>query len=253
MKYQITIGWLYQDLMNTYGDRGNVICLKKRCEWRNIDCNIIELNIGFNKEELKKCDLLFMGGAQDRQQRIVTKDIKGEKSKIIKKMIDDDKVPGLFICGAYQFLGNYYKEADGKIIECLEILDLYTESPKKNKKRLIGNIALKSNLFEGEPYTLIGFENHGGSTYLGKNLKPLGKVMTGYGNNGEDNTEGVIFNNIIGTYLHGPILPKNPLLADFLIRAALKRKYKNGILEKLNDKLEIKARKAIANKLGVEL
>ncbi|MCL5433273.1 MAG: hypothetical protein M1524_04140 [Patescibacteria group bacterium] len=252
MKYQITVAWLYPDLMNTYGDRGNIICIKKRCEWRDITCKIKELNTDFDKRELENCDILFMGGAQDRQQQIVTKDIKGEKSNIIKEMIING-TPGLFICGAYQFLGNYYKESDGAIIDCLKILDLYTESPKESNNRLIGDIAIKSYFLKDKPYTLIGFENHGGRTYLGKNLKPLGKVVSGYGNNGEDSTEGIIYKNIIGTYSHGPVLPKNPKLADFLIEASLKIKYKNIKLKEINDILETKAREAIANRLDLEL
>lgn len=251
MKNKIIIGWLYPQLMNTYGDRGNIICLQKRCEWRGIDCEILELNVGFSKDNLNQCDLLFMGGAQDRQQKIVTEDIKGEKTKIIKELIEKG-IPGLYICGAYQFLGKYYKEADGTVIEGLKILDLYTQNPGLTEKRLIGNIATQAVL-NGKKYTLVGFENHGGRTFIQDN-KAFGRVIYGSGNNAEDKTEGIIYKNSFGTYLHGPILPKNPVFADFLIETSLKIKYKKEIpLQKVDNNLEEKARAAIANKINVEL
>ena len=243
---QITIGWLYPRLMSTYGDRGNIISLSKRCEWREIDAKVIELNVGFDKKQLEECDLLFMGGAQDREQKVVSEDLLIKKEILLKKI--ERGVPGLFICGAYQFLGKYYKEADGTIINGLGIFDLYTESSNK-KERLIGNIAVKTN--EG---TIIGFENHGGRTFLGKDAKPLGKVISGFGNNGKDGTEGLIYKNSIGTYLHGPILPKNPSIADFLIEKALEIKYKEKtVLKVLDDSLENKAKSVIAKRMSINL
>lgn len=253
MNYQLNIGWLYPDLMNTYGDRGNIIVFKKRCEWRNIEVEVLELNVGFDVEDLKKCDLLFMGGAQDRQQQIVSDDL-NKKSKILKNVIEQG-TPGLYICGAYQFLGKYYKEPNGNIIKGLGIFDLYTES-KENQPRLIGNIAIEP-LIPDTRYqipVLIGFENHGGKTYLGKNIEALGTARVGFGNNGEDKTEGAIYKESIGTYLHGPVLPKNPLLADSIIEKALERKYKKIInLEKLDDFYEQKARVSIAKRLKIEV
>src|SRR3989344_1838314 len=237
-RYALTIGWLYPELMSTYGDRGNIICLQKRCEWRGIDVEVKRLDIGFPCEQLATCDLLFMGGAQDTQQKIVSRDFSTEKVGALKEL-DDDGIPGLFICGAYQFLGKYYKEANGNIIDGLGILDLYTEHPGENFPRLIGNIAvnlhfvilnemknleiLRNAQDDITKYTLVGFENHGGRTYLGKNVKPLGAVMKGFGNNGEDQTEGAIYKNSFGTYFHGPILPKNPYLADYLIKLAFEK------------------------------
>ena len=244
---KLTIGWLYPQLMSTYGDKGNIIVLKKRCEWRGIEVEILNLDTEFSIEDLKKCDLLFMGGAQDRQQKIVSIDLK-EKSKNLKSMIEDN-VPGLYICGAYQFLGIYYKEADGTIIRGLGIFDIYTENPGENVKRLIGNIAIKSNFGN-----LIGFENHGGRTYLGENIKPLGKVLKGFGNDGEDKTEGAIYKNSFGSYLHGPILPKNPKLADLLIKLSLEKKYSKKIsLSPINDSLEQRAREVIAKRMSVAI
>lgn len=249
--------------MSTYGDRGNIIVLKKRCEWRGIETEVLRLDLGFKIEDLRKCDLLFMGGAQDRQQKIVSSDLTPKKIKALKEMIDDE-IPGLYICGAYQFLGNYYKEADGTKIPGLNIFDLYTENPGINKPRLIGNIVTKiqgspirlASLAQGKIETsiLVGFENHGGRTYLGKTLKSFGQVVEGFGNNGEDKTEGAVYKNSFGTYLHGPILPKNPHIADLLIKLALEKKYKKEInLSPLDDSLERQAHKAIVNRLQVQL
>ncbi len=246
-RYTLTIGWLYPELMSTYGDRGNIIVLQKRCKWRGIKVKIKQLDLGFMISDLRICDLLFMGGAQDRQQQIVAKDLL-KKRDALKKMIDNG-TPGLYICGAYQFLGRYYKEADGTIIKGLGILDLYTENPGANHPRLIGNVAIRSDLaghthetYEVDAQTLVGFENHGGRTYLGKDIKPLGKVIKGFGNNGIDKTEGAIYKNSFCSYLHGPILPKNPAFADSLIKLALEKKY--GLptdLSPLNDSLERQA------------
>jgi len=248
---KITIAWLYPELMSTYGDRGNIICLKKRCQWRNIDCEIKELNVGFDAEELKKADFIFMGGAQDRQQKIVSQDLT-KKSKILKDMIESD-VPGLYICGALQFLGKYYKESDGSIIECLDIIDLYTENPGIGTERLIGNVAIESEI-NGKIESLIGFENHGGRTFIGKQIMPLGRVIVGNGNNGIDKTEGAIYKKSYCSYLHGPILPKNPFFADLLIEQTLKKKYKNGFfLKPLNEEIELMARKSIADRLGIKV
>lgn len=246
MNKKLTIGWLYPQLMSTYGDRGNIIVLKKRCEWRGIEVETLNLDVGFTAEGLKKCDLLFMGGAQDRQQKIVSIDIKN-KSKLLSELIEN-RVPGLYICGAYQLLGKYYKEADGTIIKGLGIFDLYTENPREDVRRLIGNVIIESDLGK-----MIGFENHGGRTYLGDDIKPLGKVIKGFGNNGKDKTEGAIYKNSFGSYLHGPILPKNPKLADLLIKLALEKKYGFPIkLSPIKNSVEEKARKIIAKRMNVE-
>jgi len=265
----LTIGWLYPELMSTYGDRGNIICLQKRCEWRRIEVEIKRLDVGFDYRQLATCNLLFMGGAQDTQQKIVSRDFSKEKVKVLKEMIEEE-IPGLYICGAYQFLGKYYKEANGKIINGLGILDLYSKNPGANHPRLIGNIAVEihdlrfkiyenggknhKSYFINHKSTLVGFENHGGRTYLGKDIKPLGRVIKGFGNNGTDGTEGAVYKNSFGSYLHGPILPKNPHLADHLIKLALERKYKKIIdLSSLDDSLEWQAHEAIAKRLGISV
>lgn len=254
MNYTLTIGWLYPELMSTYGDRGNIITLQKRCLWRGIPAEIKRLDIGYSERELRACDLLFMGGAQDKQQKIVSTDLK-KKTAVLKEMMESE-TPGLYICGAYQLLGKYYKEADGTVITGLNILDLYTEHPGENYSRLIGNIVIKldASRYALNADTLVGFENHGGRTYLGKGVKPLGQVLKGFGSNGKDQTEGAVYKNSFGTYLHGPILPKNPHFADFLIKKALERKYKSPIdLSPLNDDLEWQAHKAIAKRLGIDI
>lgn len=244
----LKIAWLYPDLMSTYGDRGNIIVLEKRLRWRGIEPIIKKIFISFPEEELKDCDLIFMGGAQDKQQQIVNRDLKKNKGKILKKMINQG-IPGLFICGAYQFMGRYYKAADGTTIPGLGLFDFYTESPGLKFKRLIGNIVIQPSIFTLNT-KFIGFENHTGRTFLGKDVKPFAEVIKGYGNNGKDKTEGMIYKNTVGTYLHGPILPKNIELADWLIEKALERKYKKKIvLKKLDDQLENMAREFIINKL----
>lgn len=253
---QLIIGWLYPELMNIYGDRGNIICLSKRAQWREIKTKVVELNPGFDPKLLATCNLLVMGGAQDRQQTMVNKDLLRIKPHL-SKMIEEG-VPGLYVCGGFQFLGKYYKEANGKTIKGLGIFDLYTESPGENTPRLIGNIAIQPSFESNGQWSMVdgksvivGFENHGGRTYLGKNIKPLGKVLKGHGNNGEDLTEGAVYKNSFGTYMHGPVLPKNPQLADHLLRLALDRKYKEIKMEDLDDSLEWQAHSYIEEKLNL--
>jgi hypothetical protein len=248
MKYNLKIGWLYPQLMNIYGDRGNIIVLEKRCEWREIKTEVLMLDIGFSEAKLWECDIFVMGGAQDKQQETVAKDLFLKKN-ILKKLIDQG-TPGLYICGAYQFLGKYYEEANGEKIPGLGIFDMFTKNPGENYPRLIGNLAFECSALN---YRLLGFENHGGRTYLG-NIKSFGKIVKGHGNNGEDKTEGAHYKNSFGTYLHGPILPKNPLFADYLIEKSLEIKYKEKIsLKKLDDTLEEKARMIIAKRLSVAI
>jgi len=243
-KYSLTIGWLYPDLMSTYGDRGNIICLQKRCAWRGIMATVKKIALENSPNDLANCDLLFAGGAQDTQQILVFKDLKESKGTVLQGRIEDG-IPGLYICGAYQFLGKYYKEADGTTINGLGIFDLHTINPGENHTRLIGNVSaeITENLAEIFPLkTLVGFENHGGRTYLGKKIHPFARILHGFGNNGEDATEGAIYKNSIGSYLHGPILPKNPHVADYLLTKALEKKYGGKImLQQLDDSLAYRA------------
>lgn len=256
LNYSLTIGWLYPDLMSIYGDRGNIFCLQKRSEWRGITVKVKRISLENSPKELANCDLIFAGGAQDSQQTLVFDDLKKSKGNVLQGMIEDG-IPGLYICGAYQFLGKYYKEADGTTINGLGIFDLHTINPGENHKRLIGNVVAELNesllAINNElraVTSIVGFENHGGRTYLGKKIKPLATVIHGFGNNGEDTTEGAIYKKSLGSYFHGPILPKNPQLADYLITQALEKKYEEKIiLKNLDDTLAYQAHNAIVKKI----
>ncbi len=241
MKYDITIGWLYPELMSTYGDRGNIFVLTKRCQWRGIKVTILPIDFKTTAKEIESCDLIFGGGAQDRQQGILVDDLRVKKGPVLKKMFEMG-IPGLFVCGAPQLLGHYYMTGDGKMLEGLGIFDMVSKHFGKKKPRCIGNTIGK--LPDGK--TIVGFENHGGRTYLGKGVKPFAKVVKGCGNNGEDRTEGAVYKNCIATYSHGPFLPKNPHIADWLITKTLEVKYKKKIsLDPLDDTLEWRAHEAI--------
>ncbi len=262
MNYKLIIGWLYPELMSTYGDRGNITSLTKRCQWRDIEVEVLRIDEETETQQLTTIDLLFGGGAQDLEQEIVMQDLKGKKGDLIKKRIEDE-IPALFVCGAPQLMGEYYEPSIGTRIEGLGIFDMVSKHPGPSAKRLIGNtlseviwdnLQLKSGSQPSINNRIVGFENHGGRTYLGKNAKPFAKVIKGYGNNGEDGTEGVIYKNAIGCYFHGPLLPKNPHIADFLIRRALEVKYAKEIyLADLDDTLEWQAHEAIARKITSEL
>jgi len=244
---KINIGWLYPDLMNTYGDRGNIITLGYWLKKMGIEPIINKISVNDPADLISKMDIIFMGGAQDKQQEIVNKDLKNNKGRYLKEAITLG-VPGLYVCGAYQFLGKYYKEADGNIIDGIGIFDVYTESPGMNVPRCIGNIVIESKLFSGKK--LLGFENHGGRTYLADKKQAFANVLKGNGNNGEDGTEGFFYKNSIGSYMHGPILPKNPEVAIFLIKKAVDRKYgKNTKLKKIDLSLENKARDYVLGNL----
>ena len=254
-KYSLSIGWLYPELMSTYGDRGNIICLQKRCEWRGIKTDVLAIDQDTPLSRLKTIDLLFGGGAQDKEQDLVMKDLKGKKAEAIKELIDHN-VPALFVCGAPQLMGKYYEPAVGKRIEGVGVFDMITTNPGPDVPRCIGNIVARIvfDQFDPEPRTIVGFENHGGRTFLAKDAKPFGKVIKGFGNNGNDGTEGVVYKNAIGCYFHGPLLPKNPHVADWLIKKALEVKYIKTIeLTKLDDSMEWQAHKTIAKRLGVRI
>ena len=256
---KIAIGWLYPTLMSTYGDRGNVICLQRRSQWRGIEVEIVPLKRETETTELERVDLIVGGGAQDRQQEIVMRDLQGAKADAIGQMLEQG-TPGVFTCGSPQLLGHYYEPALGKRIEGLGLLDMVSKHPGIEARRCIGNLVfevtaspLASELeaMLGEKPVIIGFENHGGRTYL-QNVQPLGKVIKGYGNNGEDGTAGAFYKNAIATYSHGPLLPKNPFLADWLIKKALQKKYQQQInLTSLDDSLAVAGRKAMLQRLGL--
>ena len=235
---KIKILHLYPKEMNLYGDHGNVLAIKRRCEWRNIDVEVIEHEP--DNKIPKDIDIIFGGGGQDSGQGIIEDDLQ-EIAPKLKDMIEDG-VPCLVICGLYQLFGKYFQTSDGKKIMGTSILDIITNA---GPERLIGNIVINSYGF-GE---VVGYENHSGLTSIGPNVNPFGEVILGAGNNGEDKTEGCRYKNCIGTYLHGPILPKNPKLTDFFIEKALERKSATGImLKKLDDEIEEKAHASAASR-----
>lgn len=255
-KYNLTIGWLYPDLMSTYGDRGNLFCLRKRLEWRGIGVTVLPIEVSTSAKDLGSCDLVIGGGAQDKAQELVIGDLREHKKKTLHTMFDRG-VPGLFVCGSPQLLGAYYTTAEGKRLEGLGIFDYYTVHPGADTPRCIGNTAgeiCHSSLVVGhlQRKTIVGFENHGGRTYMGKSAQPFARVLKGYGNNGEDGHEGAVYKNVIACYYHGPFLPKNPHVADWLLATALAVKYGKEIpLAPLDDTMEWKAHGEMLKRMGL--
>ena len=237
----IKICHLYPEVLNLYGDRGNILCLKKRMEWRGLDCQISEVKLG-EKSDLSEFDLFFIGGGQDFEQEVLLKDLREGKGDNIKSAVADGKT-FLCICGGYQMMGHYYETKDKQRMQFLGAVDFHTIG---GEVRMIGNYAFKCTDAAGGS-DIVGFENHSGRTYLGEGVAPLGTVLMGYGNNGEDKTEGVHFNNVFGSYSHGPILPKNPEFADHLIKTTLERKYGSADLAPLSDKAEKTAHEYMLN------
>lgn len=238
-KRQLTLAHLYPKMLNIYGDYGNVLTLKKRCEWRDIELIIDEINIG---DAMSRHDMYFIGGGQDMQQIAVAKELRNNKY-FLK---DEQNLNCVFlaICGGYQLLGHYYQPTEGPRLEGVGLLDAYTIA---GQNRFIGNVTTKINYLKRN--TLVGFENHSGLTYLQGETKPMSHVLVGNGNNGEDGTEGARYKNVFGTYLHGSFLPKNPHFADYLIELALKKRYGVEIkLESLDDSLEYYAHAAVLRK-----
>jgi hypothetical protein len=207
---------LYPDLMNIYADRGNVAVLRARCEWRGLGFEHSASGLG-EALDPDSADLFYMGGGQDRDQVLVAEDMVATKRQALHAAQDRGAVI-LAVCGGYQLLGSSYQLADDKL-PGVGLVDLHTV--REPGPRLIGNCAIESDLSRDGETVIAGFENHGGRTYLGAGEKPLGKVLNGFGNNGKDGFEGVHHGNTIGTYLHGPLLPKNIWLADRLIELAL--------------------------------
>lgn len=232
---KLKICHMYPDVLNLYGDGGNIICMEKRLGWRGIEVCVEKMPIG-SAASLADADIVFIGGGQDFEQEVLLEDINRGKSAEIKSAINDG-VTFLTICGGYQLLGTYYKTHDGKQCDFVGALDLYTIG---SDTRMIGDYKFKCCDSAGGS-TVVGFENHSGKTYLGSGLEPLGKMLAGYGNNGEDKTEGVHYKNVFGTYSHGPLLPKNPELCDFILLTALERKYGVSELAALDDTAELAA------------
>ena len=251
---KLSICHLYGDRMNIYGDDGDITTIIKRCQWRGIETEVSLVTVG-EKIDPKKFDFYFFGGGQDQQQVTVSEDLHKANGKLLKEAANSGAVM-LAICGGYQLLGHYYLTAEGKKLQGAGILNIHTVA---SKKRMIGNISLvltyelekeiKKTYFYSNPQSsilnpltrLVGFENHSGQTFLGSGIQPLGKIEVGFGNNGDDKTEGAWQNNVFGCYLHGSVLPKNPHFADFLISKALEKNYGKVELKPLDDETEWQA------------
>ena len=235
---KLVIGWLYGATMNIYGDRGNVLAIEQRATWRGIDVEVRE--IGMGQPIPDDIDIFFWGGGQDQEQVAVSKDIQGEKGQALKAAIEDGAAM-LAICGGYQLLGNEYRPHDADPLPGIGLFDAVSVA---GPERFIGNVVIDSPEFG----TLVGFENHSGLTELADGVDPLGRVVVGRGNNGTDGTEGAVYRNAIGCYLHGALLPKNPRLTDWLIRAGLRRRYGADDLEPIDDHLEEQAHAGAINR-----
>ena len=241
---ELNILYLYPDILELYGDFGNIQVLKYRLEKRAIKANVTPYSIGNDAPNFSDYDLVFAGGGADQEQGILSKDLVNYKANI-KEAIKSG-VFFLLICGAYQLFGKYYKDAEGDIIPGLSIFDYYTEALNDRKKRCIGNIVLNCNL-NGKETKVIGFENHGGQTFDIE--APFGDVLYGNGNKFGDTKEGFFLKNVIATYLHGPLLSKNPDVSDYIIKYCLDRKYNEDIvLEPLDDTFENLCRKQLLDR-----
>ena len=241
---EIKLLYLYPDMLELYGDYGNIQVLKYRLEKRGFNLIVDKYCIGDEAPDFTSYDIVFAGGGADNEQSILSKDLVKYKDNI--KEAVEKGVFFLLICGAYQLFGKYYKGVEGNIIPGLEVFDYYTVAEPDRKKRCIGNIVLNVKLGDNET-EVIGFENHGGQTF--DIDSPFGKVLYGNGNKFGDTEEGFFKENVIATYLHGPLLAKNPKVSDYIISYCLERKYNEKIeLEKLDDSFEEKCRKQLLEK-----
>jgi CobQ-like glutamine amidotransferase family enzyme len=237
MPIELTLVHLYPTLLNLYGDRGNIITLAQRSAWRGIELVVKDVGPG-ESFPAGPVDMLFMGGDQDREQAVVVDDLSRNHGTRLRDLVDDG-VPFLAVCGSFQLLQRFYRPADGPDLRGLGIFNAHTVHPGHGVARCVGNIVV-----EWEEGTIVGFENHGGRTYLEGDTKPLGRVVSGFGNNGEDGLEGARVANLFGTYVHGSLLPKNPAFADALLRLAIERRFAGYELAPLDDQLETIAHNA---------
>lgn len=237
---KLNILHLYPDLMSVYGDRGNVLTLQRRGQWRDIEVEVRAATVG-DPLDPADTDLIFFGGGQDKEQEVVSPDFVAEKGPAVREAVENGAAL-LAVCGGYQLLGRSYTTVDGQQLPGAGLFDVES---LPGPRRHIGNILVESDL-AGERRTLVGFENHSGRTRLGAGVKPLGRVVVGAGNNGEDGTEGAVYGSAVGCYMHGSLLPKNPWLADWLLAAALRRRYGHDVpLRPLDDRLEEEAHQAV--------
>jgi CobQ-like glutamine amidotransferase family enzyme len=243
VKQKIVVGHLYPDYLNIYADRGNMAVLERRAAWRGIgfDYRTIGLGEEANPDEY---DLYYVGGGQDREQALVAPDL-ATKGESLQEAVDGGAA-FLAVCGGYQLLGRFYRDRSGAELPGIGLLPHHTVA---GERRMIGDVLLECELEPGHRRPLAGFENHAGRTYLDEGAEPLGRVVAGFGNNGEDGVEGSRVGNALGTYLHGPLLPRNPWLADWLIGRALSRRLGDTPdLEPLPDDFESSAQRVSAER-----
>ena len=232
---ELKICHLYPDILNLYGDLGNVLCLRRRLEWRGIESSVTRVPLG-SPLKLSDYDMLFIGGGQDFEHELLAAELKRGSGAELRAAIGDGLCV-LSICGGFQMLGKTFKTAEGKGYDFAGVLDMYTVA---GKERMTGDYKFRCG-DSASGSIVVGFENHSGKTYLAPSLSPLGTVINGHGNNGEDGSEGVHYKNCYGSYSHGPLLPKNPQLCDHILLTALERKYGRIELAPLDDKVELAA------------
>ena len=242
---ELNICHLYPDILNLYGDRGNIITMKRRLEDRGIKVNIDECSIG-QPLNADKYDIFFIGGGQDFEQEVLLRDLSSGKAQDIRTAVEEEKT-FLAICGGYQMLGEYYKTWDGVQLDFIGAIGVHTIGAKE---RMIGNYMFRTTPESGDT-VVVGFENHSGKTYLSEQVAPLGMMLSGNGNNGEDKTGGARYKNVFGTYSHGSLLPKNPVLCDFILQTALNHRYDGAEpLAPLDDTLELNAHRYMQERLS---
>lgn len=242
---ELNICHLYPDILNLYGDRGNIITMKRRLEGRGIKVNIDECSIG-QPLNADKYDIFFIGGGQDFEQEVLLRDLSSGKAQDIRTAVEEEKT-FLAICGGYQMLGEYYKTWDGVQLDFIGAIGVHTIGAKE---RMIGNYMFRTTPESGDT-VVVGFENHSGKTYLSEQVAPLGMMLSGNGNNGEDKTEGARYKNVFGTYSHGSLLPKNPVLCDFILQTALNHRYDGAEpLAPLDDTFELNAHRYMQERLS---
>lgn len=242
---KLKILWMYHDLMDLYGDKGNIQVLKTRAEKRGIDVTVDTCGIG-EKRDISSYDIFFLGGGADREQNLIFEDLLSRRQGIAEAM--NAGTAFLLICGGYQMFGRYYKDQDGKTVPCLDFFDYYTEASDRDH-RCIGNIAIEVTM-DGETFQAVGFENHGGQT---KGVtSPLGRVLKGHGNEYQSQFEGFANEQVTATYMHGPLLPKNPRIADLVLQRGLRHAGETVVLEPLEDTFETRARETMLERMGIK-
>ncbi|HJZ49236.1 MAG TPA: glutamine amidotransferase [Roseiflexaceae bacterium] len=261
MSYRLRLAHLYPEQMNIYGDRGNILALTQRCAWRGVAVDLLPVGVG-DEVDWSAIDIAFFGGGQDSGQALIAADFVERQGPAVTAAIEDGLVM-LAICGGYQLLGHYFLTHTGERLPGVGALDIHTVG---GDVRLIGNIVIEAGVGSWEsgvgdslptpnsqlptPLRMVGFENHSGRTYLGPGVQPLGRVLVGHGNNGEDGSEGAVYRNTFGCYMHGSLLPKNPRFADHLIGLAVRRRYGLGAeLAPLDDRLELAAQRSMVERL----